>query len=129
MSFSNSRSNVPEERLVRVGITGTGATDPTRRAGHDVTVTRTAEGVYKFAFAENLGTFVVIAGHAFRADTPTDVAGYTIAGDTYVAPSGSTDGYIEVTVVNASDAADDLEAAEYLDITFAFAARVGAEIT
>lgn len=123
MNYSKSLSNIAEERLVRVGITGTGAADPTRRAGPGVTVSRTSEGVLKFSFNENPGTFVGVAGFAFRADTPSDVAGYTIAGDTYVAPSGSTDGYIELTVVNASDAADDLEALEYLDVTFVFAAQ------
>lgn len=123
MNYSESKSNIAEERLIRVGITGTGAADPTRRAGPGVTVTRTAEGVLKFAFAENPGTFVGVAGHAFRAATPSGVAGYTIAGDTYTAPSGSTDGYIEVSVYNASDALDDLEANQYLDITFAFAAQ------
>ena len=51
------------------------------------------------------------------------MAGYTIVGDTYVAPSGSTPGYIEVTVLDETQTAADLAAAQYLDISFAFAAQ------
>jgi hypothetical protein len=123
MNFSHGRSSIAEERLIRVGITGTGDDDPTVRAGHGVAVTKTAAGVYKFEFADNPGTFVGISGHAFRAATPSGVAGYTLAGDTYVAPTAGALGYIEVTVYNASDTADDLEADQYLDVAFAFAAQ------
>lgn len=121
MNYSKSLSNIPEERLIRVGITGAGAATPTRRAGPGVTVTYTATGVYRYSFSDNPGTFVGIAGPCLRADTPSAVKGYSISGDTYVAPSGSTDGYIEVSVWDSSNAAVDLAAAQYLDLTFVFA--------
>ena len=115
--------NIPEERLYRVGITGTGAADPTKRAGPGVTVTRTATGVYRFTFAKNPGTFVGIAGHGFGADTPSGVKGYTISRDTPEAATSSASAYIDVSVWNSSFAAANLEALQYLDITFAYAAQ------
>lgn len=121
--FSKSRSNIAEERTVRVGITGTGAADPTRRAGHGVTVTRTGVGVFKYAFTGNPGTFVGIAGFAFRADAPAAVKGYSAAGGAYVPPAGSAKGNISVSIFDAANAAVELAAAQYLDITFVFAAQ------
>lgn len=123
IQFFPSLSNVPYERLIRVGITGASTSDPTRRAGHGVTVTRTAAGVIKFSFNDNPGTFVGIAGHSFGADTPSGVKGYTISRDTYTAPSGSTDGYVEVSMWDASNNAVDLTNVQYLDITFAFSEK------
>lgn len=123
MNFSDSKTNISEERLIRVGLTGASTSDPTRRAGPGVTVTRTGAGVLKFAFADNPGTFVGIAGHAFRADTPSGVKGYTISGDTYIAPASGASGYIEVSLWDASNAAVDLTSVQYLDVTFAFAAQ------
>ncbi len=123
MNFSNSKSNIAEERLIRVGVTGTGAADPTRRAGPGVTVTRTAQGVLKYSFSDNPGTFVAVAGPCFSADTPADVKGYTATGDTYVAPASGVDAYIEVSLWDSTLAAVDLAAAQYLDITFVFAAQ------
>ncbi len=123
MNYAKSRSNIAEERLIRVGITGTGAADPTRRAGPGVTVTRTAQGVYKYTFADNPGTFVGINGPCLRADTPSAVKDYSVSGDTYTSPTGSADGFIEVSVWDAAAAAVDLAAAQYLDLTFVFAAQ------
>lgn len=121
--FSPSLSNVPHERLFRVGITGASTADPTKRAGHGVTVTRTAIGVLRFSFDENPGTFVEIAGCALRAATPSGVKGYSVSGGTYVAPSGTTHGYIEVSIWDASNAAVDLTSVQYLDITFSFSEK------
>lgn len=121
--FAPSLTNIPYERLVRVGITGASTSDPTQRAGHGVTVTRTAIGVVRFSFDENPGTFVEIGGHAFRAVTPSGVKGFSISGGAYVPPSGSTDGYIEVSLWDASNAAVDLTSVQYLDVTFAFSEK------
>jgi hypothetical protein len=123
MSFNESKTNISEERLVRVGITGAATSDPTRRAGPGVVVTRTAIGVVRFTFADNPGTFVGIAGHAFRAVTPSGVKGYSISGGSYVAPASGARAYIEVSLWDASNAAVDLTNVQYLDVTFAFAAQ------
>lgn len=122
MDFSPSRTSIAEERLIRVGITGTGAADPTRRAGPGVAVTRTAQGVYRYTFADNPGTFVGLAGNpALGADTPSGVKGYSVTRDTYTSPASGADGYIELSVWDASNAAVDLAAAQYMDVTFVFA--------
>lgn len=115
-----TKTNIPSERLYRVRLLGTGAAVPTKQVGPGVTVTRTGAGVLRFSFNENPGTFVGVAGHCFGAATPGDMAGHTLLRDTYVAPTSSADGYVELTVADAADAADDLEADEYLDVTFAF---------
>jgi len=120
-SHSNTKTNVAEERLYRCRILGTGAANPTKQVGSGITVTRTAEGVYKFAFVGKPGTFLGIAGHAFGAATPSDVKGHSISRDTYTEPASGAAGYVEVSVWDASNAADDLDANEYLDICFAFA--------
>jgi len=58
MSATNPiKSNLPEDRRFSVGITGTGAADPTKRYGNGITVTRTATGVYKFTLNKNNGYF------------------------------------------------------------------------
>lgn len=123
MDFPPSRSNMPDERLYRVGLTGTGAAHPTRRAGAGVTVTRTAAGVFKFAFNDNPGTFVGIAGWTLRADTASGVKGYSLSAGAYTAPANSADGFISVSLWDASNAAVELAAAQYLDITFVFSTQ------
>lgn len=120
MQFNDTKTNVFTERLVRVGITGASTSNPTKRAGFGVTVTRTAAGVIKYSFNDNLGTFVQVGGHSFGADTPSGVKGYTMSRDTYTAPSGSTDGYIELSFWDASNNAVDLTSVQYFDVTFVF---------
>lgn len=115
------KSNIPEERLYPVRFLGTGAADPTKQAGPGVTVTRTAAGVYKLTFAKNPGTLVGIRGHAFGADAPAAVKGYTLTRGPLVTTGGVYS--VEVSVWNSLFAAADLAAAQYLDVTFAFAAQ------
>lgn len=123
MDFNDSKSNIAEERLVRVGLTGASTSTPTRRAGPGVTVTRTGVGVFRFSFNDNPATFVGVAGWTLRAATMSGVKGYSLSAGVYVAPSGSTDAYIDVSIWDASNAAVDLTSVQYLDITFAFAAQ------
>jgi hypothetical protein len=118
-----TKSNIPEERLTRVGITGTGAADPTVRAGRGVTVARTGTGVYRYTFTKNPGTFVGISGPAFRADTASAVKGYTCTATPVTAATSTASAYIDVSIWNSSFAAANLEALQYLDITFVFAAQ------
>lgn len=114
------KTNIPEERKYRVGITGASTSDPTKRVGPGVTVTRTAAGVIKYSFAENPGLFVEIEGHAFGAVTPSGVKGYSMSRGVYTSPSGSTAGYIELSFWDASNAAVDLTSVQYFDVTFVF---------
>lgn len=128
-NFSPADTSIPNERNVRVSITGASTSDPTKRVGHGVTVTRTAQGVLKFAFAENLGTFVGLAGKpALRADTASGVKGFDVTAGAYVAPSGTTPGSISLSVWDASNAAVDLTSVQYLDVSFVFAWYPEAEL-
>lgn len=112
-------SNVPSGRRYSAGITGTGALDPTKRYGDGVTVTRTAEGVYKFAFASHPGYFRGW-GYGLSADTPSAVKAHTVTADTFTAATTTASAFIELSVWDGSAAADDLEALEYLDVEFRF---------
>lgn len=112
-------SNVPADRRYSVGITGTGAADPTKRHGPNITVTRTASGVYKFAFSSHPG-YLKGFRYGLRADTPADVKGHTVTGGAYTAPSGDTPGYLSLSLWSSTFAADDLQALEYLDVEFEF---------
>lgn len=121
MDVNPTRSNIREERSIRVGLTGTGAADPTKRAGPGVTVTRTGVGVFKFSFAsEDPRTFVGMDAPAFRADTPSAVKGYSASAGVYTAPSGTTPGFISVSIWDASNNAVELAALQYIDVTFRF---------
>ena len=114
-----TKSNVAEERVYRVRLLGVNDADPTKEFGPGVTVTRTSEGIYKFSFNDNPGTFIGVGGYMFGDTTPANVVNKTIKRDTYTAPSGDTDGYIEVHVFE-SGTLDDIEDTEYLDISFVF---------
>lgn len=130
MNFNPTKTNVPNERLVRTGITGASTSNPTERVGGGVVVTRTAAGVYRYTFADNLGTFVGLAGApALSAVTMSGVKGYSASGGAYVAPTGSTAGYIEVSVWDASNNAVDLTNVQYMDVTFVFAWFASAGLT
>lgn len=113
-------TNLSHARAAKVGITGAGAADPTKRYGAGVTVTWQATGVYRFSFARHLGTLLGIAGFGFGADTPSAVKGYTVTRDTQVAPASGVAGYVDVSVWDSSFAAADLATAQYLDLTFEF---------
>lgn len=120
MKTSIAESSIGNEQVHRVGITGASSSDPTLRAGIGVTVTHDATGVYKYAFTDNPGTFVGIGGWALRADTASGVKGYSLSAATYVAPAGTTKGYINVSIWDASNNAVDLTSTQYLDISFLF---------
>lgn len=126
MQFYPSASSVPGEKLYAIRLLGTGAADPTTEIGQGVTVTRTATGVYRITFNDGPGTFVGIRGYAFGAATPGDVKGQTLTRNTFVQPTSTADGYLEVSVWSSTFAADNLQATEYLDITIAFSTVSGA---
>lgn len=107
------------ERLTKevlVRIAGAGTSDPDVEVGHGVDVTRTAEGVIKFAFRERLGKFFGIKGYMFAHATPGNVKGHTVTRDTY----DSTDNFVAVSIWDASNAAEDLDSGETLELTFVF---------
>lgn len=121
MQFNRTQSSIPGESILRVRLLGTGAADPTVVIGQRVTVTLTATGVYKFTFAEGLGTFVGLAGApALSATTPGDVKGQTVTAGAYTAPTATALGFISLSVWSSAFAADNLQATENLDVGFIF---------
>jgi hypothetical protein len=111
-------SNLAQERVFRVGITGTGAAAPTKRYGPGVTVTYIGTGIYRFTFATHPGTFLDFT-YGLRDSTPGDVKAHTVHGDTYVVPADGAAGYIELTVFDGASA-QDLATGELLGVTFYF---------
>ena len=114
-----TKTNIPDERVYRCRLLGVNGADPTKEVGPGVLATRTSEGIYKFSFVENPGTFVGVGGYMFGDTTPGDVKLKVATRDTYTAPSGTTDAYVEVHVFE-SGTLDDIETTEYLDISFVF---------
>lgn len=117
MQFFEPKTSLAGERTVRTGITGTGADAPTKRYGQGITVSRTAQGVYKYTFPDNPGTLVGWAP-GLGADTPADVKGYSVVRGALTSSSGVYS--VSVSVFDSSFAAVDLAAAQYLDASFTF---------
>lgn len=116
--------NLMDGRKYIVGITGTGAADPTKRYGDNVSVIRTAVGVYRFSFLTHPGALKSVSG-LFRATAPGAVKGYTATVGDYVAASGNTPGYVEISIWNSLFAATDLAAAQFFEPEFTFAEMGG----
>lgn len=112
-------SNLATDRRYLVGITGTGAADPTKRYGDGITVTRTAVGVFKFAFASHPGYFKGFAC-GLRATTPGDVKGHTVTGGDFTAATATASAFISLSLWSSTFAADELNALEFLDVQFMF---------
>ena len=110
------RSTQPEVQTHRVRLPGTGASAPTKERGNAITVTRTATGVYRPTFADNPGTFEGVTV-GLQAATPADLKGFTVVADTW----DSTNLRLDVSVFNASDAAADIAAKQYVMLDIAFA--------
>lgn len=111
-------TNVPEERTYRCRLLGTGASAPTKEIGDGLSVTRTAAGVYKLTFAGFIPFAFVGFHYGLGAATPADVKGHTVTRAVPVVSSGVAS--IEVSLWNSTFAADDLQATEYMDLTFVF---------
>lgn len=117
MDPSPSRSSVHEDVAYKIRILGTGAADPTVEIGQGVTVKHQATGVYRITWAEGPGVFVTWAPGPGAA-TPADLKGFSFVRDTYDA----TNHQLDVSVFDASNAAADLNANQYLDMVITFAA-------
>lgn len=111
-----SRSNIPDERVYRTRILGTGAGNPTLEIGAGVTVAWVSTGLYRYTWSQGPGTFIGWL-HGPGAATTGDLKGYTFVRDTY----DTTNHQIDVAVYNSSNNLADLAATQYLDATFVFA--------
>jgi hypothetical protein len=110
-----ARSAMPETVLVPVFVTGINDANPTNTFAPGVTVTRTGEGVYRFAFADKKGTFL---------GCWTQVGGATVANvkqyQAHPAAFDATNNRLDITVYNAAGNAADVIATEQLYVLFAF---------
>lgn len=117
MDVNFLRSSIHEGELVATSIVGTGAANPTKSYGQLVTVTRTATGIYRYKFGEGLGTFIA-AVVQLGATTQSDLKGFSFVRGAY----DTTNKQIDIAIFNASVAAADLQALQYMDVLFLFAA-------
>lgn len=113
-------SSLMDDRRYVLGLTGTGAADATKRYGDNMSVARQGVGVHRVSFLSHPGALKAVSG-MFRATAPAAVKGYTLTAGDYVAASGNTPGYIEVSIWNSAFAAADLAAAQFLELEFTFA--------
>lgn len=123
MKHYDSKGSIPKERKYRIRLEGVNDDHPTKELGQGVTVTRTGEGAYEIAWAENPGAFVGWAKD-FGAATPGDLAGYSAVRDEY----DTADFKLPFVVYNASDSAADLIADQWVDIEIAFTEASGVAV-
>ena len=109
------KASEPDVVAKLVSVEGTGASAPTVLYGRGVTVTRTSEGLYKYAFGEYQGEFLGMTP-GFGAATPSATAGYSLAHDTYDSSAFT----IEVLLSEADDSIVDLADNQFLTMVFWF---------
>jgi len=109
------RAGAPDVVAHVIRLLGTGAANFTKQVGEGVTVVRSGTGAHTITWADNPGTYLGWSP-AFGAATPADLAGHTAVREVYVAATKS----MAFTIYNASFAAHDLEADEYIDLTIIF---------
>lgn len=116
MQHFPSAESQGDVRHQKLGITGTGAADATKRYGQGMTCVRQGVGVHRVTFAENLGVYMGPSGAVWSATTMTALAGYTVVFGDYNATARTVD----FTILNGSNAAADLAAAQKLDLVIDF---------
>ncbi len=117
-----SKSNLPEDRRFCLRGLGGNGVDLTVEAGDGsgATLVRTGEGVYKIVLPFNPGDFKKWSW-ALGAATPANLLGYTVVRDTPDGWNNTTKTWsMPFTVGNASNAAADLIADEYIDLELTF---------
>lgn len=109
--------NVSELRWYHLRLLGTGAAHPTKELGYGMTVTRTAVGVFRITWTSNPGAFVGFTW-GLGAATMSDVKGHTVTRDTFDTTNAVYT--LDLSLWSASDAADELNANEYMDVVIWF---------
>ena len=100
---------------------GAGAATPTYPVANPPgwTATYTSTGIYRIHFTDAYSA-LISAWSSLGGTTPANLAGHTLIWDDYVAKSGNTLAYREVSVYNASFALHDLVATEFVEFGFVF---------
>ena len=113
----NTREEVYEHTFV---FTGTGADEFTKTYARGLSaVARQSAGVHRLSFTDHPGTLCGFT-YGFQGTTVANLAGHDVTLSAWTAPSGSTKGYFQITIWNASEAAHDLVATELLHLTLKF---------
>ena len=108
-----TRSTTPEAEEHIIRIQGAGSSAPVNEVARGVTVTRTGAGAYRITWAEDPGAHVASFA-TLEAATPGNLAGHTVVFDTYASKVQ------DFVLYNASFAAHDLVATEYINIRVTF---------
>jgi len=113
-----SRTNLGGTYAIPVRVLGTGAAVVTKVFGQGVTITRDSAGLHTYTFSDPPGNFVGFTA-GFQATTPVNMLNHELVLEPFVAHTASADAYIKGTVYDGS-AIDDLEALEWMNVTFFF---------
>lgn len=100
---------------VLLKLTGNSTSDPTLTYGKGVTVTRTAQGVWKFVFSDYEGTFIDY-GCNFQATTASGVKGFTAS----LGDFDATGKIVSLSLWDSTFAAVDLSTTQKACVTFTF---------
>lgn len=115
-----TNSNTPGDGRYAVGMTGTGAANPTKNYGDGISVVRQAAGVFRFSFLSFYGTYRGCTLKALRGATPGNLKQCTVTTGNPVAASGNTPGYVDVSLWDSAGAARELAATELMELEFSF---------
>lgn len=119
MDFYDPSVSIPKERVYQLVLKGNGAAAPSVVVGHGVSVTYIAVGRYTLTFKDNPGTFAGIGGKAFRDNAAqATVKGWDVTAGAYPATAGTFT--LEIDTWNAAEAATDLAATSFLDLSLIF---------
>jgi hypothetical protein len=109
------RTTRPESQEHLIRFEGAGSSAPVKHLGAGVTITREGTGAYRATWTDGPGVFLCVT-FGLEADTPGDLAGHTVVADVYDVDNKRLD----FVLYNASDAAHDLVADEYITVRAVF---------
>jgi hypothetical protein len=114
------KSNEAEAKVFLVTYQGAGAAVMTTdNGGRGMTLTRDGVGVFTITWTDLPGNFLGWS-YAIGGTTPTDVDGYTIVREQFVAGSSTTDASMQFNILTEGQAAHDLSTTEVVDLQLWF---------
>jgi hypothetical protein len=115
--MSPGYSNVAEQREYKLRLLGTGAADPVKEIGDGMSVVRTGVGVFRITWSFDPKNFIGL-DWGFGSAIGTDVKGYTLTRKVFDTTNGIYT--LDVFLWDNANAAVELAAAQYLDLTITF---------
>lgn len=111
---SLTETNVAEQIDYQLRLLGAGAANPVKELGYGMSVARTGVGVFRITWPSFPGAFVNMS-YTIGATTMSAVAGFTLTRGVPAVVGGLWT--LDVSLWNAANAAVELAAAQYLDLT------------